>query len=55
MCRDAVLMFAPKLLPCVVAMEACCGAHDLGRIRAVLLERGLIVPQGAAETGDVLE
>ncbi len=30
--RDSVIKFACKLTPCVVAMEACCGAHHLGRI-----------------------
>ena len=30
--RDSVIKFASKLTPCVVAMEACCGAHHLGRI-----------------------
>ena len=30
--RDSVIKFASTLAPCVVAMEACCGAHHLGRI-----------------------
>lgn len=30
--RDGVIKLAAKLKPCVVAMEACCGAHHLGRI-----------------------
>ena len=30
--RDSILLFASKLPPCVVAMEACCGAHHLGRL-----------------------
>ncbi len=30
--RDSVIKFASGLAPCVVAMEACCGAHHLGRI-----------------------
>jgi transposase len=30
--RDSVIKFAPGMAPCVVAMEACCGAHHLGRI-----------------------
>jgi transposase len=30
--RDSVIKFAWGLAPCVVAMEACCGAHHLGRI-----------------------
>lgn len=30
--RDAVIKLAAKLPSCVVAMEACCGAHHLGRV-----------------------
>jgi transposase len=30
--RDTLITFAAKLPPCVVAMEACCGAHHLGRV-----------------------
>lgn len=30
--RDSVIKFASGMAPCVVAMEACCGAHHLGRI-----------------------
>jgi len=30
--RESVIKFAAKRTPCVVAMEACCGAHHLGRI-----------------------
>src|SRR5215211_1799231 len=30
--RESVVKFAASLAPCVVAMEACCGAHHLGRI-----------------------
>ena len=30
--RDGVIKFASALSPCVMAMEACCGAHHLGRI-----------------------
>lgn len=29
--RETVIGFAAKLPPCIVAMEACCGAHHLGR------------------------
>jgi transposase len=29
--RKTVVETAAKLLPCIVAMEACCGAHHLGR------------------------
>src|SRR5512139_1460425 len=30
--RKTIMVLASKLSPCVVAMEACCGAHHLGRI-----------------------
>src|ERR1700741_48845 len=30
--RDSVIKFASGMAPCVVAMEAFCGAHHLGRI-----------------------
>lgn len=30
--REGLPAFAERLAPCVVAMEACCGAHYLGRI-----------------------
>jgi transposase len=30
--REGVVKLAAKLEPCVVAMEACCGAHHLGRV-----------------------
>ena len=30
--RGSVIKFASGLAPCVVAMEACCGAHHLGRM-----------------------
>jgi transposase len=29
--RDSVVRFVERLSPCTVAMEACCGAHHLGR------------------------
>lgn len=32
--RETVITFASKLPGCVVAMEACCGAHHMGRILA---------------------
>src|SRR4051812_27158168 len=32
--RDGVVALAAKLPGCVVAMEACCGAHHLGRLLA---------------------
>ena len=31
MTRESVVAFAAKLPACIVAMEACCGAHFLGR------------------------
>ena len=30
--RESVIKFAASLAPCLVAMEACCGAHHLGRV-----------------------
>ena len=32
--RETLVGLASKLAPCIVAMEACCGAHYLGRIFA---------------------
>jgi len=32
--RETVIAFEAKLTPCVVAMEACCGAHHMGRALA---------------------
>lgn len=34
--RDSVIAFASKLSPCTMAMEACCGAHHMGRALATL-------------------
>lgn len=34
--RDGVIAFAAKLSPCIMAMEACCGAHHMGRSLAAL-------------------
>ncbi|SIT10276.1 Transposase [Roseivivax lentus] len=34
--RDGVIAFAAKLRPCTMAMEACCGAHHMGRALAEL-------------------
>lgn len=34
--REGVITFAAKLTPCVMAMEACCGAHHMGRALAAL-------------------
>ena len=30
--RKTLIGLAAKLSPCIVAMEACCGAHYLGRL-----------------------
>ena len=32
--RETLISLAAKLPPCIVAMEACCGAHHIGRIFA---------------------
>jgi transposase len=34
--REGVIAFAAKLTPCTMAMEACCGAHHMGRSLAAL-------------------
>lgn len=34
--RDGVITFASRLTPCIMAMEACCGAHHMGRALAAL-------------------
>ena len=34
--REGVITLATKLSPCVMAMEACCGAHHMGRALAAL-------------------
>lgn len=34
--REGVIAFATKLSPCIIAMEACCGAHHMGRSLAAL-------------------
>jgi len=34
--RDGVIAFAAKLPTCTMAMEACCGAHHMGRALAAL-------------------
>ena len=55
--RETLIALAEKLPPCVVGMEACCGAHHLGRVFAahghdVRLMLGRICPalrQGAEE------
>jgi transposase len=30
--RETLIALAEKLPPCVVGMEACCGAHHVGRV-----------------------
>lgn len=30
---ESIVAFTKDLAPCIVAMEACCGAHHLGRVR----------------------
>ena len=46
--REGVIALAAKLPGCVVAMEACCGAHHLGRL---LVEQGHeVLPAGVAAT-----
>jgi transposase len=63
----SVVGLAKGLPPCIIAMEACCGVHHLGRLleaqghevrlvgertalinqlRAILLERGIVIAQG---------
>src|SRR4249919_581112 len=32
--RKTIVAVAAKLSPCIIAMEACCGAHHLGRVLA---------------------
>ena len=32
--RETVIAYAAKLPACIVAMEACCGAHHMGRALA---------------------
>ncbi|MFC3170280.1 IS110 family transposase [Paracoccus fontiphilus] len=34
--REGVIAFASKLPPCIMAVEACCGAHHMGRSLAAL-------------------
>lgn len=44
--REGVIKLAAKLKPCVIAMEACCGAHHLGRaLRAQGHEIRLMSPE----------
>jgi transposase len=43
--RQTLIALAAKLPPCVVAMEACCGAHHLGRVFAGHHDVGLTSPE----------
>ena len=40
--RETLIGLAEKFRPCVVGMEACCGAHHLGRVFAARGPRLLI-------------
>jgi transposase len=42
--RDGLPALLRKLLPCVVAMEACCGAHHVGRAAAALGHQVRLMP-----------
>ena len=42
--RDRVAAFAATLLPCIVTMEACCGAHHIGRAMAALGHEVRLMP-----------
>ena len=56
--RDSVIKFASGMAPCVVAMEACCGAHHLGRIvrdyghQVRLMSPEYVRPYVKAQTND---
>src|SRR5215204_5054286 len=56
--RESVVKFAASLAPCVVAMEACCGAHHLGRILQAqghtvrLMSPEYVRPYGKAHKND---
>ena len=34
--RKSITVLGAKLSPCIIAMEACCGAHHLGRVLSPL-------------------
>jgi transposase len=50
--RETVIAFCAKLPPCMVAMEACCGAHHMGRalaaqghvVRLIVFRRAILTP-----------
>ena len=58
MTRDAIVAFATTLPPCTIAMEACCGAHFLGRTLALhghtirLMSPGYVQPCVKAQKTD---
>lgn len=58
MSRDRVIAFAAKLEPCTIAMEACCGAHHMGRSLAAqghairLMSPGYVRPYVKAQKND---
>ncbi len=42
--RDSAIAFAAKLPTCTMAMEACCGAHHMGRSLAALGHEVRLIP-----------
>ena len=56
--RETLIGLAAKLPPCMVAMEACCGAHHLGRVFAAhghdvrLMSPGYVRPYIKAQKND---
>src|ERR1700676_4035527 len=56
--RESIVALAAKLSGCVVAMEACCGAHHLGRLLAAqghevrLMSPEYVRPYVKAQTND---
>src|SRR5829696_2531119 len=42
--RDGVVRFVERLSPCTVAMEACCGAHHVGRLAQGQGHRVRLIP-----------
>ena len=59
--RDGVVDFVGKLPVCIVAMEACCGAHHLGRVLGAaghtirLMSPEYVRPYVKANTNDDLD
>lgn len=55
---DSIASFTKNLAPCIVAMEACCGAHHLGRLLAAqghqvrLMSPGYVRPYVKAQKND---